>query len=740
MEYTRHSSQPATVDLVRADLAEIWTVDESENDSPRRPPSVSGVSDMLDLEYIPTPGFRPSKAMKRDPLPEILGDFLELSPTRKGGRNGRLGKQATDHKTPAGPSKAPRGTQPGHASHIAPRPSNANKRKKATAAAESPVSSPASRPRERQPNGKTAAKASKQAKALPAPAYRPTTRTRTKAKRDDDLFELSDVTDTESESRPKKRQAKPSPKQSAPKQPSPKEPRAPPQRKVRVADKEVGSPVIQRSKPTRVPKKPSGREAPRKKPAEAGATITDTATQAYQEAELDLVSDRHVDENTSPMAKPVSSEPPRRITDPESTHQRTDTPEAFASPEPPESPKPLPAAPKVRKPLLPVPSDPQDVITLSSESGAGDAAARSTSPMFMEQDQDVAAEVAPDLAISVNTGSSSDQRSPIRLPLGRRRLGFTPPPSFQPRALKHNSGSAGHALPANIRDAFFSDEQPAAPSPSPAPELEPGSGEESLGPENVWKQAVEDDSPPAILHRIVTLLHRSLKPREEVVRDIAADYQDNALRLLDHMSTRHDQEKTDTLTALRKASRASLSVFSSAGQDMAVLINRLRAMDVTRTADTLRRPALAQKLDVVAKLCQTKLSTYVQNEPVGHDAASESDDSLDDLAEAYQLKLVEAVRRSDDKAFEASEKINMQVDEFMKRCLQGETKRVPRMEARKPDRAARNADEALEVFLDGIINTLQENGDVGGCGHAAPGNIVSLVSEDSDMAEMDLVV
>jgi hypothetical protein len=230
--------------------------------------------------------------------------------------------------------------------------------------------------------------------------------------------------------------------------------------------------------------------------------MTDTATQAGREAELDFVSNQHVDEKTSPVAKPVSSDEQPRITDPVSTLQRTDTPEAFASPEPP---MPLPAAPKVREPVLPVPSNPQDVITLSSESEAGDAPAGSTSPMFVEQDKDAAAEVAPDLAITVNTGSSSDQRSPIRLPPARRRLGFTPPPSFQPRALNHNSGSAGHALPANIRDAFFSDEQPVAPSPSPAPELEPGSGEESLSPENVWKQAVEDDSPPAILHRIVTV-------------------------------------------------------------------------------------------------------------------------------------------------------------------------------------------------------------------------------------------
>jgi hypothetical protein len=97
-------------------------------------------------------------------------------------------------------------------------------------------------------------------------------------------------------------------------------------------------------------------------------------------------------------------------------------------------------------------------------------------------------------------------------------------------------------LPTNIRDAFFSDEQPVLALPPPVPELESCSEEESLSPEDVWKQAVEDDSPPAVLHRIVNvstafrvlddsdgrliclskLLHRSLKPREEIAREIVA--------------------------------------------------------------------------------------------------------------------------------------------------------------------------------------------------------------------------
>src|SRR5689334_20623422 len=85
------------------------------------------------------------------------------------------------------------------------------------------------------------------------------------------------------------------------------------------------------------------------------------------------------------------------------------------------------------------------------------------------------------------------------------------------------------------------------------------------------------------------LLHRSLKPREEVVREIAVDYQENALRLLDNLSARHNHEKKKTMAALRKATREALSLFAGAGQDMAILISQLRDMDVTHTADMLTR-------------------------------------------------------------------------------------------------------------------------------------------------------
>jgi hypothetical protein len=230
-----------------------------------------------------------------------------------------------------------------------------------------------------------------------------------------------------------------------------------------------------------------------------------------------------------------------------------------------------------------------------------------------------------------------------------------------------------------------------------------------------------------------------LKPREEIVRDIAADYRDNALRLLDNLNTRHAQEKSDTLIAIRKTSRAAFSVFSGAGQDIAVLINGLRDMDVTHTADALTRPVLAEKLDIVAKLCQTRLSNYIRNGSAEEDDASEPEDNLDGLADAYRLKLAGAVRRPDDQTHGDSREVVSQVDEFIQRCLGGETRKARHTETRKAEkRLARDADEALEVFLDGILNRLQESKGADSLGRVVARN-VDDVSEDSAMADMDVL-
>ncbi|KAK3300742.1 uncharacterized protein B0H64DRAFT_334247 [Chaetomium fimeti] len=715
MDYTRYSSQPATVDLVRADLAETWTIDGFDFESPQRSPSVSRVSDMLDLEYIPTPRPPTSKTTKRDPLPEILGDFLELSPTRKKRQNESQERLDTHKLNPPGGSQF--------------RDSKTNKRKgpnQLTAAADSPIKSSVPKP------GKTTtlstatkgpAKVSNQAKAPPRSLP-----TRANAKRGtggDDLFELSDVTDTESESRPKKRQAK---------LPSPKGRQSFPQRKARTTEKGARSPITRKSKPTPAPKKPSSRDAPRKSKASAGPTSTDKTAHTNEE-EASSTPNSQDDELTPTMARSTSNERSRK-NDSVFTFQTTDGPGNIASPEPP---KPSPVSVKQNDVCLQAPSKPHDVITLSSESADADrAATESNSPMFMDRSQEnVPAEAPPDISITINTGLSSDKQSPKGPPVDRRCLGSTPPTSFQPDALGHRHQSIEHCLPARIQEAFFSDEQPVAPSPSPAPESEPNL-EECSGVEDIWKQVVEDDSSPAILHRIVTLLHRSLKPREEVIRDIAADYKANASNLLNNLRARHGREKKDTLTALRKASSSSFAIFSGAGQDMAILIDKLRDMDVAHTADTIRRPVLAEKLDSVVMLCQTRLTNCDREGLIGDGVASESDDSLDGLAETYRLRLIETVRQSEGQSPKVPGKVDLQVEDFMKQCLYGTTKRITTPTAKKSDKPARNADEALEVLLDGIINTLQESREGGNPDRAAAQDI-DIVSEDSDMGNVDIL-
>jgi hypothetical protein len=245
-------------------------------------------------------------------------------------------------------------------------------------------------------------------------------------------------------------------------------------------------------------------------------------------------------------------------------------------------------------------------------------------------------------------------------------------------------------------------------------------------------------------------LHRSLKPREEVIQDIANDYKENALRLLENLSTRHIQEKADTLTAVRKASGAAFSVFSDAGHDMRILSSRLREMDVTDAETILKRPALTQKLDVVARLSHTRLSKNVQCgvfpgvAPLGDESASESEmvnGKIDALVDTYRLKLCGALGQDNDQTFEAYERMKSEVDKFITRCVQGESGVVPRPEPKKKDSSNRTADEELEAFLDQIIGNLQEGDDARGLGQAAndvEGHIIDVVAENMGMSDLEM--
>ncbi len=269
--------------------------------------------------------------------------------------------------------------------------------------------------------------------------------------------------------------------------------------------------MSQKPKHTRDAKKPTGRKIPRGKEAEGEPTFSDTIAHGGQELELHIGSDQGGNKSPSSKAKAKPLERPQLA--PGQPVQETDPPQGLTSPQ---LPKPLAVTLGENMSVLPAALKPLDVITVSSESAEeDDAPAGSTSPLFMQQCQQHSISDDADITITADSVTKVCQSLPkSSLADHHVSFGFTPPPSLQPHALtKHTSmrqaPAAGHSLPSSLREAFLSDEQPTISS-SPVPDPKSSSPEEGLRPEEIWKHAVDDSSPPAIMHRIVTV---SLFPR-----------------------------------------------------------------------------------------------------------------------------------------------------------------------------------------------------------------------------------
>lgn len=208
------------------------------------------------------------------------------------------------------------------------------------------------------------------------------------------------------------------------------------------------------------------------------------------------------------------------------------------------------------------------------------------------------------------------------------------------------------------------------------------------------------------------LLHRSLKPKEDIIRDIATDFREDAFCLLDNLSLRHVEEQANTSAMLRNAYRAAFSGFASAAQTMQAQVEKLRRVDITQPVAPVNRSPLVEKLEIVTKLCKAKLGGGTEGSAFDGDNASRND--LDGLSESYRNKLIDATRRTNENAAGDLGIAIAEADEFMQQCFRGGTGKAQRTEMRKVAKPTRDADEALGAFLDGIINTLQTQEDVGG--------------------------
>lgn len=220
MESSRHSPQPATIDLVRADLAELWTIDFPKSPSrasPRISTPASGASDFIDLDLVEIPTVNALGAKKSRQSDMHL---KVLSPTK-------CGEPKVSHGE---------------------RSSNRGSRIQNTATVASPVQPrvPQSR-RQRRPNNKTAR--TRPAQSLPGANRVSLARTNTKrSNHSEDVFELSDSTDSERRSRPPKRLAK---------SPPLKKPTSS-VRSARVSNTGVSLPIAKRDHTSGTSEKPAG--------------------------------------------------------------------------------------------------------------------------------------------------------------------------------------------------------------------------------------------------------------------------------------------------------------------------------------------------------------------------------------------------------------------------------------------------------------------------------------------------
>ncbi|KAJ4366011.1 hypothetical protein N0V85_009234 [Neurospora sp. IMI 360204] len=166
-------------------------------------------------------------------------------------------------------------------------------------------------------------------------------------------------------------------------------------------------------------------------------------------------------------------------------------------------------------------------------------------------------------------------------------------------------------------------------------------------PEEVWRRETVDGSTFAIVHKIGMMLHRALKPREEVVDDIIKDYLENSVLLLEQMNTCHETERETTVDNHEAATQTLYSLFDTAWQDVRHLQEQLQSFDISKILASTRKPAFGQKMQMLNRLCDQRLSKYIEQ---ASRATTDDEDSVsrkDDLVEFFKSQLHEQIGHSD---------------------------------------------------------------------------------------------
>ncbi|KAK3951411.1 hypothetical protein QBC32DRAFT_162751 [Pseudoneurospora amorphoporcata] len=185
-------------------------------------------------------------------------------------------------------------------------------------------------------------------------------------------------------------------------------------------------------------------------------------------------------------------------------------------------------------------------------------------------------------------------------------------------------------------------------------------------PEEVWRRETGDNSVYAIVHKIGMMLHRALKPREEAVDDIVKDYLENSVLLLEQMSTCHENEREATVDNHEAATKALYSLCDTAWHDVRDLQKQLQSFDISKILASARKPAFIQKMQTLNRLCDERVSKYIEQ---SSRATTEHENPVrkkGDLVELFKSQLYEQIGHSDASATKL-QMIDAEADLFIER-------------------------------------------------------------------------
>ncbi|KAK4454561.1 hypothetical protein QBC34DRAFT_375069 [Podospora aff. communis PSN243] len=237
----------------------------------------------------------------------------------------------------------------------------------------------------------------------------------------------------------------------------------------------------------------------------------------------------------------------------------------------------------------------------------------------------------------------------------------------------------------------------------------PAQGTRHAAPEAVWKQAIADDSPPIVLRNIVSILHRSLKSKEDAIDDIAKEYHENALKLIKKLRYRHSLEKAESIEAHEKASRDILSAFAAAERDMKELTKEVKGLGLVEAEATVRHPGFIKKLGLICQLYEekSKKPMPMAADKKGNEDSEDEQDEL--LVVEFQAKLGQGLMDAESGTERELEELYAKAQTLLRGSALCVEKHPRRKAVQDTSKQPKNTFyDVMEGMFDSMINEMQQ--------------------------------